>query len=77
METGEKIYVESVLTDVEYSECAKKYPSTFANGNKKPAFFNSEFKWRYRMGGNIPADEIKIMNARLDMILKQVKEINK
>lgn len=58
METGEKIYVESILTDAEYSECAKKYPSTYPNGSKKPPFFNSEFKWRYRMGVNIPPDEI-------------------
>lgn len=73
METGERIYVELVLTDAEYTESYKKYPSTYQN-KTKPSFFNCEFKWRYRMGSGIPADEIKIMNARLDLILKQVKD---
>jgi hypothetical protein len=76
MEVGEKIYVESVLTDEDYRLCAIKYD--YASGNKKPTFFNSDFKWRYKMGINLTTDEITIINKRMDAIrlmLKKEEEI--
>lgn len=70
MEQGEKIYVESLLSDNEYAECSKKYSTTY-NSSKKPPFFNSEFKWRYEMGKNLTADQIKLINERLEEIKRK------
>ncbi len=65
------IWVESLLTEKEYAEQAKIYPKMYGNGNKPPAMFPCEFKWRYRMGASLPADEIKIINKRFDEILSK------
>jgi hypothetical protein len=77
METGEKIYVESLLTDEEWKENYKKYSTCILE--KKPKFFDSEFKWRYRMGGGLTPAEITLMNTRLEKIRKDAglkKEAN-
>jgi len=46
MKEGKPIWVESLLTDKEYAEMAKKYPSTYTKGPKKVQEFECEFKWR-------------------------------
>lgn len=74
---GKPIWLESILTDEEYKDCAKKYPNMFTKGPIKPAFFPCEFKWRYRMGAGMTADELKVYNKRiasLEQMLKKVKE---
>lgn len=73
MKEGEPIWVESLLSDKEYVETAKKYPNTFPKGNKKVAFFECEVKWRWGMGANVSAEEIKRVNSRLDEMRKLVK----
>jgi hypothetical protein len=69
MKEGEKIYVESVMTDEEYAETGKK----FKHSTKKPPYFKSEFDWRWRMGGGLTPFEIKLIGERLDILLKTVK----
>jgi hypothetical protein len=71
MEVGEKIYVESLLSDTEYRECSKKYPSTYQSSNKPP-FINSEFKWRYRMGPSMTEEEIKIFNKNVEILKRRI-----
>ena len=74
---GDPIWVESVLTDAEYKECAKKYPSTYDKGPIKPAMFECEFKWRYRMGAGMTPSELRVYNQRiasLEAMLKKAKE---
>jgi hypothetical protein len=69
MEQGNPIWVESLLSDKEYAEQAKIYPAMYSNGNKPPAMFECEFKWRYRMGLTLLPNEIKLINTRLDAVL--------
>jgi hypothetical protein len=77
MKEGEKIYVESLLSDDEYKTCAKLYPNTYSSGNKKPAYFKSEMMWRYRMGSSYTLEQIKSTNKALnDLLIKsKVKTI--
>lgn len=70
MQEGKRIWVESLLTDEEYRECAKKYPTTYVNGPVKVPMFECEFKWRWRMGGSSTEEEIKLFNSRLDAVFK-------
>jgi hypothetical protein len=76
MEQGNPIWVESLLTDKEYAEQAKIYPGMYSNGNKPPAMFPCEFKWRHRMGSGLPPEEIKIINKRFDEILSKAGLLN-
>lgn len=70
---GEKIYVESLMSDKEYRETAQKFPQLFRRNTPYP-FFECETKWRYRMGGSFNEDEIKVINSRLNELLKKVKK---
>ena len=66
---GEPMYIESLLTDDEYKECASMYISTYSNGRKKPDFFNSPMKWRFGMGKSLTSFEITLINTRLEAVL--------
>ena len=46
MKEVKPIQVESLFTDKEYTEMAKKYTNTYTSGNKKIQEFDCEFKWR-------------------------------
>lgn len=73
MEQGERIYVESLTeTDEEYRELAKKYPNTYQSATR-PTYFDSEFKWRYRMGKAMTSEEIKRYNVRFEQLKKLIK----
>ena len=72
MQEGKPIWVESLMTDAEYKETAKKFPSLFRRDTKYP-MFECEVKWRYRMGEGFTSDEIKIINNRLDDIKRKAK----
>ncbi len=69
--TGKPIWVESLMTDLEYAETARKYPNMFSNGVRKPQEFECDFKWRKGMGANISTDEMIRVNNRLDEMRKQ------
>lgn len=71
MKEGKPIWVQSLLSDEEYRECARKYPEVFGNDNKAPAMFDCDFKWRYGMGDPLSPQEIKIINDRLAFVLKR------
>jgi hypothetical protein len=74
---GKPIWIESTLTDEEYKLCAKKYPNMYTSGPVKPAMFTCEFRWRYRMGAGMSAEELKVYNKRissLEEMLKKAKE---
>lgn len=73
---GEPIWVESLLNDSDYAECAKRYPNTYVKGSKKVQFFKSDYEWRWRMGGNVTAEEIKKNNKWYDMLLKEAKLVS-
>ena len=65
MKEGERIYVESLIeSDEEYKELARKYPNTYQS-NVRPQFFESTFKWRYRMGKGMTPEMIKKFNQNL------------
>lgn len=72
MQEGKRIYVESLLSDKEYAECAKKYPKTYVNGPVKVPFFESENPWRYRMGERVTPEEVAKSNKVWNDILKNV-----
>ena len=76
MKEGKRIYVASVLTDEEYKNCARTYPSCFTNGSTKPPYFQSEFDWRYRIGEQLSEEEIKRMNNDIKILHNFLKNKN-
>ena len=70
---GKRIYVESLMSAEEYKECARKYPNCY-NSSERPVFFNSEFKWRYKMGAQMTDEEIRVHNTRLTGLGKAIKK---
>jgi hypothetical protein len=70
MQEGEKIWVESLMTDAEYKATAKKFPEMFKRDTKYP-IFECEVKWRYKMGEGYTSDEIKSINTRLDDVKRR------
>lgn len=73
MKLGEAIYVESLLSDKDYSEMSRQYPNTYVKGSKKVVEFDCDFKWRKGMGAPIPIEERNLVNARLDEMRKLIK----
>jgi hypothetical protein len=71
IEEGPPIWVESVLSNEDWKDTYKKYPNTH-NLKEKPAFFKSDYEWRYRMGAGIPQDQIDLITKRFDTMLKMV-----
>jgi hypothetical protein len=67
---GKKIWVESLLTPTEWKEQSKIHPSVY-NTDIPYAPFECEFRWRQGMGAPLTAQEIKIINLRLDYIKKE------
>lgn len=72
LQEGKPIWVESLMTPVELKEYAKKYSTCQAtrNGETFPEF-ECEFKWRKGMGANLSAEEINLINSRIDSILRK------
>lgn len=69
---GKKIYVETLMSPEEWKERTKTYKSS--NVEKYPEFFDSEVKWRWRMGQSLLPEEIKRTNIRLDDLYKLIKK---
>jgi hypothetical protein len=70
---GEPMYIETLLTDSEWSQCKNKYTTyafDFADVNK---FKTNLFKWRFKMGSLLTPQEIKLINTRIDMIKQKVE----
>lgn len=57
---GERIWVESLLTEKELQAC----------GFKIVAMFECEFKWRWDMGKALTPDKINLINTRIDNLRK-------
>ena len=79
---GPPIYVESLLTDSEYRECARKYTSTYNSPDKPllndPKFKDAPYRWRYKMGVQISEHEIKSFNKNMESLkehLRLLKEL--
>lgn len=72
MKAGERIFVESLLTEQEWKECKKKYPSTYEDNSAYPIVFECEFKWRHGVGASLSKQEITLINKRLNEMLKKV-----
>ena len=71
VQEGPRIYNESVMTLQEWKDNCKRYPNT-CHVTEPPHFFKSDFEWRWRMGGGLTSDEIKLMTKRIDEKLKEV-----
>lgn len=69
---GYPIYIESLLGDKEYRECAALY-LTYRRG-APPQFFESEFKWRWRMGDTLNGYEIVVINKNLNLLLQKLRD---
>jgi hypothetical protein len=69
---GPEIWVETVLTAGEWKDNLKKYPNT-CNVKEPRQFFKSDYEWRWRMGGKLTSDEIRLINKRFDEWLKTVR----
>jgi hypothetical protein len=63
METGDPIWIESLMSDGEWKEYHKRFPKMCSA--KKPQMFECDFKWRHLMGAPIPQDQIKLINDRI------------
>lgn len=70
MQEGKKIWVESLLTREEWKECYQKFKDGTHNLPEPPEFFDSEVKWRHKMGEGFTPEEIKLINSRLDALKK-------
>lgn len=71
----QKIYVETLLTPEEWKERYKTYPTSSVE--KYPEFFDSDIKWRYRMGLPLTPIEISRYNKRIDQLLTIVNNTTK
>lgn len=72
---GEPMYVESLLTPIEWHERMRKYPNTsnaFITRVNKNA--TNSFRWRFGMGKTLSSSEIANINSGLDYLLKKVKK---
>lgn len=72
---GEPMYVESLLSPVEWHQRMQKYPGTshqyMSRVNK---YKTNSFKWRFGMGKTLSSAEIANINSNLDYLLKKVKK---
>lgn len=72
---GKPMYVESLMTVNEMSECSRKY-TTYNNGGKKQAPLpDTEQKWRYKMGSSFTKEEIALWNKNLNLLLNSLKKL--
>jgi hypothetical protein len=76
MEQGEKIYIESLMTDEEWRQRVRNYPKTSILA-MKPSFFDSEFKWRYKMGPSLTKQEIETFNKGIEELRKFLIKMHK
>lgn len=73
IEEGPPLFYESCLSPQEWRQAHKFYPNTV----RVPEYIRTldhfapnEFKCRYRMGGKLTLDEIRIINQRMDELKK-------
>jgi len=69
---GPPIWVESLMSHEEYREYCKKYPTVCNPPMYKIGDLNKHDKWRYKMGSGFTADEIKMINKRIDELKERV-----
>lgn len=74
IQEGPAIYVESLMTAKEVKERCKLYGSSTKSELRSLAEFEvGEMKWRYRMGESVTEEEIKIINARIEEVMRKAK----
>lgn len=69
---GDKIWIESLLSHIEWKEQARLYPQTY-NTSTPPPPFECEFKWRGGMGAFLSETEITNVNSNIDYLLKRTE----
>lgn len=69
METGKRIWVESLLTKEEWKQCKALYPSSY-NLPEPPAEFECDFKWRKNMGNYLTPAQIENINTGIDKLME-------
>jgi hypothetical protein len=69
LQLGDPIWVESLMNIQEWKNRCRKYPTSHLS--LPPAEFDSEFKWRKGMGASIPEDKRKLINDRLDILMRE------
>jgi hypothetical protein len=76
METGKRIWVESLLNKEEWKQCKQLYPSSY-NLPEPPAEFECEFKWRKNMGNYLTPTQIENINTGIDKLMEFTKKQQK
>lgn len=76
MALGKPMWVESLMTDAQVKYFSKIY-STYNTNVEKYTFEECEYKWRYGMGGGLTPIEIKVINSRLDYVLRKARGLLK
>jgi hypothetical protein len=73
IQEGPAIYIESILSLKEFSEMPRLFPNTchLKQPRQMSEFESGEFKWRLGMGNVLSADEIKLINKRIDDMMKK------
>lgn len=77
IEEGPPIYIESLLSSQEIKERCRVYATSHMTELRTLAHFTPGLmKWRYKMGANLSAEEIVIINKRIEQ-LKELLEIER
>lgn len=75
---GPPVWVESCMTNEEYREYCRKYPTVTCPSCNKVADFNKHTKWRYGMGSGLSKEEIDRIDREIDslkaFVLSQQKQ---
>lgn len=71
---GDPMYVESLMTQSEWSERRRNYPSSsHLHYHEVNRLKTNSFKWRFGMGASLTLEEIKNTNGNLDYLLQKVE----
>jgi len=65
LKLGPRIWNESLLSTGDYTIQSRVYNNSYIS-SKPPEFFKSDYEWRWRMGGRLTTDEIKLISKRMD-----------
>lgn len=72
---GKPMFIESLMTDEEWTRRMKAYPNTSRfRPNEVNLHKTNSFKWRLNMGKTLSSMQIGNMNRNLDYLLKKARE---
>lgn len=68
---GKPMFVETLMNKDEWNTRRKTFLTSHLSWEEAWKDKPNSFKWRKNMGGTLPPDEIKNINANLDYIMQQ------